>query len=124
MCNDNAKPTAGTDAAPEKKMKLSEIMSAMESGNVELDCKAALLGFGVDYSSCYLNADKLDIKDVRDTQMMLVYRGVRRLIIDGMNFNPEASAVCGRFQARSVRETVKKCIAGALSDGEEGEDNE
>lgn len=80
--------SVGADEAP--KLKLSEIISAMNDDRIELDCKAVIAICSDTQSISMLNVPMLDITKKSDTVLLLIYNGLSQLMHEAMQWKPEA----------------------------------
>lgn len=131
MSNNNAKPTAGADAAPEKKykFKLSEIIRAMRRDEVELDCKALLAYCDAEASECQMDINLIDFKKGAEYRLVQVHLGLSKLMQRAMLHDPEAAAIFTKYHCREVRDKQERSFLEGLrglvdNDSEEGADNE
>lgn len=103
--------SVGADEAP--KLKLSEIIEAIEADRIELDCKAVLAVCSSTHSVSMLNVPMLDVTQRTDSVLLLIHNGLSQLMHEAMNFREEALAALAAAMGRA--ETLRG-IQGAIEE--------
>lgn len=103
--------SVGADEAP--KLKLSEIIAAMDADRIELDCKAVLAVCSSTQSVAMLNVSMLDVTRRTDSVLLLIHAGISHLMHEAMNFREEALAALAAAMGRA--ETLRG-IQGAIEE--------
>lgn len=101
----------GADEAP--KLKLSEIIAAIDADRIELDCKAVLAVCSSTHSVSMLNVPMLDITERTDSVLLLIHAGLSRLMHEAKIFSPEALAA---LAAAMGREESMNRFKGAIEE--------
>ena len=101
--------SVGADEAP--KLKLSEIIAAIDADRIELDCKAVLAVCSSTHSVAMLDVPMLDVTERTDTVLLLIYVGLARLMHEAMNFREEALAALAAAMGRAE---TRRGIQGAI----------
>ena len=103
--------SVGADEAP--KLKLSEIIAAMDADRIELDCKAVLAVCSSTNSVSMLNVPMLDITIKSDTVLLLIHNGLSQLMHEAMQWKPEALVA---FALAMGREEAMNSLKGSSSE--------
>lgn len=125
--NDAEKMTAAADEAAGKKFKLSEIVEALRTHDVELDCKAVISYYTDDVTGSVLDVDLLDIHHREDVLFLLIHGGVQALMHQANEYDPKALSVLVEAEARKMRESQRHSIFEGFASmlaGKEGADHE
>lgn len=111
MDNNETKITAGADAAPGKKYKLSEIIAAFKNHDVELDTSDVICYVTDKAAGSLCDFDKLDMRHADDFRKFLCHSGLNTIACEAMSGEPEA---VGMLAEASAREMKRKDAAGLL----------
>lgn len=125
MDNEHNTMTAGAEEVPVKKLKLSEILTALKNGNVEADAKACLLTYDEKGVHAICDMPLLNIMKKEDVRMALLHQGLTRMAAAVMKGDGEATAFVAKY-ALGDADVLPALVQRLLndSDSEEGEDHE
>lgn len=108
MDENETKMTAGADAAPGKKYKLSDIIAALKKDDVELDVKGVLAYCDEGKTGCVCNLNRMDANRTSDLSMTLIHLGCSQLMVEAMQYNPEALGVFAQAHGRAICKKKEK----------------
>lgn len=110
MAKNKTKMTAGADAAPGKKYKLSEIIAALIADDVELDAKGILAYCNEDETGSRCNLNFLAADNRTDLSMNLIHLGCSQLMVEAMNYNPVALGIFAQAHGRAVSKMIARSL--------------
>lgn len=106
MDKNETKMTAGADAAPGKKYKLSDIIAALIADDVELDAKGILAYCNEDETGSLCNLNFLAADNRTDLSMNLIHLGCSQLMVEAMNYDPVALGIFAQAHGRAARKIM------------------
>lgn len=107
--------SVGADEAP--KLKLSEIIAAMNDDRIELDCKAVIAICSDTQSISMINVPMMDITKKSDMVLLLIYNGLSQLMHEAMQWKPEALVAFALAYGRDdLRDGLKDAMCGIVKE--------
>lgn len=109
------------------KLKLSEIIAALENESLEPDRKALLLIVDKDHTRGLFDHNLLDVSDEGDIQLLQLKSGLTALACQFMSMEPEAmaavAAAYGRSQQKQRMADCLEELRGRLTECKAGHDD-
>lgn len=119
MSTEEKNETVGAEVAPVKKYKMSEIIEALKTHNIESDCGGFLLGVDDDGAHSLLDLDQMDIHRAHDFRKVIVHEGLSQLVSEAMRAEPEAlaafAAAGGRAASSAATREMMTDLLGAIA---------
>lgn len=126
--NNNLHDETAHASAAGGKLKLSEVVAALENGTLELDCKAVLAVVSKEHTWGLFDRDLVDVSDRDDVQLLQLFLGLPAIACQFMRCEPEAMAALAAAYGRDCREDERGERLSSLVElvvlGEDGKEAE
>lgn len=114
MENDTEKKTAEAGQASGKKYRLSELIAAFKSHDVELDTSDVICYVTDEAAGSFCDFDKLDMSHADDFRKLLCHRGLNKIASEAMSGEPKAIGILAEASAREMQLKSFKSALGML----------